>query len=145
MRRSSLVEIEWNDGLSVGIMVIDEQHKMWIQRFNAIVRAIETDRGVNEIVKTLNFLLEYTNFHFFTEEELMTEKKYPKWDYHKKEHEKLKLTLNQLVEDFQEDGATQALAESINVFLANWLVKHIQKVDLEFGRFLIEKGFSLNN
>lgn len=74
----------------------------------------------------------------------MIKKKYPKWNYQKKQHEEFKSALNQLVEDFQEDGATPALAESVNVFLANWFVTHIQKVDIEFGKFLIAKGFSLD-
>jgi hemerythrin len=139
-----MVKIEWDDSLSVGIHLIDEQHKMLIQRLQALVHAIETYQSVNEIVKTLDFLIEYTNFHFSTEEKHMTETKYPGLTSHRAHHEEFKATLQSLTVDFEEDGATRALAESVNVFLMNWLVKHIKAVDLLFGTFLMEKRLSLS-
>ncbi len=135
-----MVKIEWDDSLSVGIPLIDEQHKMLIQRLQALVHAIETFQSVTEIVKTLDFLIEYTNFHFSTEEKHMNETQYPGLTYHQTQHEEFKATLRDLTVDFEEDGATRALAESVNTFLMNWLVTHIKSVDVQFGTFLMEKG-----
>jgi hemerythrin len=138
-----MVKIAWDDSLSVGIRLIDEQHKMLIQRLQALLHAIETYQSVNEIVKTLDFLIEYTNFHFSTEEKHMNETKYPGLKYHQTQHEEFKATLRNLTVDFEEDGATRALAESVNTFLMNWLVKHIKAVDVQFGTFLMEKDLTL--
>ena len=138
-----MVKIEWDDSFSVGIPLIDEQHKMLIQRLQALVHAIETYQSVNEIVKTLDFLIEYTNFHFSTEEKHMNETQYPGVKYHHTQHEEFKVTLRDLTVDFEEDGATRALAESVNTFLMNWLVTHIKSVDVQFGTFLMEKGLTL--
>ena len=99
-----MVKIEWDDSLSVGIHLIDEQHKMLIQRLQALVHAIETYQSVNEIVKTLDFLIEYTNFHFSTEEKHMNETKYPDLTSHRAHHEEFKTTLQSLTVDFEEDG-----------------------------------------
>lgn len=128
--------IRWDDSLSVGIDLIDEQHKTLIARIIDLSQAIDRHQGVEKILKTLDFLIEYTDYHFSTEEKNMVNFHYPGYDEHKKAHAELITTLGHLDEDFQEEGATQALAESINVFLVNWLVKHIKGIDIKFGEFL---------
>ena len=70
----------------------------------------------------------------------MKEYNYPKMDDHVRQHEEFKAMLRTMVEDFEEEGATKALGASINTFLINWLVGHITRTDVEFGKFLNEKG-----
>jgi hemerythrin len=72
----------------------------------------------------------------------MTELDYPGLEEHHKEHDKFKDVLNNLVDDFREEGATRALVESIDTFMGNWLVTHFKGTDQEFGKFLCEKGLS---
>ena len=62
---------------------------------------------------------------------------------HRSKHEELKQTLDNLIQEFQEEGATHILADSINIFLGNWLVRHIQDVDMKFGQFVREAGIDL--
>jgi len=132
--------IEWDDKFSVGIPLIDEQHKMLIQHVNDLAHAIERNQSVGEIVRVLGFLIDYAHFHFATEEKHMIETDYPGLTDHKTQHEEFKTTLNHLTEDFEEEGATQALAHSINTFLTHWLITHFQEVDREFGNFLLDQG-----
>ncbi len=134
----------WVDRFSVGVPLIDDQHKMLIQRVNDLAHAIERHQSVREIVRVLGFLTEYTNFHFATEEKHMKAHHYPGLNHHKAQHAEFKRTLAHLTEDFEEEGATRALADSINIFLTNWLATHFQDVDLEFGRFVRDKGLSLS-
>ncbi|MHC4531957.1 MAG: bacteriohemerythrin [Planctomycetota bacterium] len=134
-----MARIEWENSLSIGIELIDEQHKMLIQRLNDLSRAVEMMQGETEIMKTLEFMIDYTNFHFSSEEKYMAEQKYPGLDCQQKQHEEFKDSLKRLVEDFEEEGPTRTLTTSINTFLANWLVKHIKGLDLKFGKFLKEK------
>jgi len=136
-----MTEIKWDDSLSVGIKLIDEQHKMLIQRIKNLSDAVDSSRGLEQIMKTLDFMLDYTEFHFSTEEKHMKEQGYRGFEGHKKQHEEFVSTLDQMVEDFEEDGATEALSTSINTYLINWLIKHIKSVDRKFGEFLQEKGF----
>lgn len=132
--------MQWDDSLNVGIELINEQHKMLIQKLNDLSDAVQNVQGAERIVQTLDFLIEYTDFHFGTEERHMTELGYPGMVGHKKAHGEFKDTLKNLYDDFDEEGATQPIAESINTFLINWLIKHIKVTDVEFGKFLIEKG-----
>ena len=134
-------KITWDDSLSVNVNLIDDQHKMLIKRLNDMAEAIDRKRGIEKISKTLSFMIEYTNFHFSTEEKHMAEQEYPHKDEHQKQHGEFVTVLNNLIEDFEEEGATQLLAESIDTFLVNWLIKHIKGSDVQFGKFLNEKGF----
>jgi len=138
-----MAEIEWDNSLSIGVKLIDEQHKMLIQRLSDLSRAIEMSQGEVRTVTTLDFMVDYTDFHFTAEEKLMMEQNYPGLEHQKQQHAEFKGHLKQLVEDFEEEGSTKALSTSINVFLLNWLTKHIKGVDFKFGEFLNEKGFKL--
>ena len=135
-----MAKIEWDDNLSVGIDLIDEQHKTLIQRLSDISKAVEMKQGEMEIMKTLDFMIDYTNFHFSSEEKYMTEHIYPGLVYQQKQHEEFKETLMHIVEDFEEEGPTRALTTSISTFLVNWLINHIKSIDLEFGEFLKNKS-----
>ena len=135
--------IEWENSLSVGIGLIDKQHRMLIKHLNDMARAVESLRGPTEIAKTLDFLVDYTNFHFATEEEHMAASSYPHIEEHKAKHREFKTTLEHLGEDFEEEGATPALAASIETLLFNWLVSHIRADDVRFGVFLTSRGIDL--
>ncbi|MBE0527558.1 MAG: hemerythrin family protein [Candidatus Thorarchaeota archaeon] len=133
--------IDWDESFSVGINLIDEQHKMLIKRTNAISEAVEMTRGLEKIMQTLSFMIEYTEFHFSEEEKVMVENGYHRLSEHQKLHEDFKKRLNSMVQDFEEEGATTGLSEEITSYLTNWLVNHIKGIDTELGNILREKGF----
>jgi hemerythrin len=135
--------LQWDESLSVGIELIDEQHKQWIERLNDVDAAIESHRDIHQIANTLEFLVDDTRLHFGTEERRMRENDYPELDDHKAIHEKLRGKLDNLVDDFREEGATDTLGEAICTLLFNWLSNHIKDVDQAFGTFVKEKGILL--
>ncbi len=140
-----MAEIEWDNSLSIGVELIDEQHKMLIERLSDLSKAIETSQGEGSIAKLLDFMIDYTDFHFSAEEKHMAEQNYPGLEHQKQQHAEFKDYLKKFVEEFEEEGPTKALSTSINVFLLNWLIKHIKGVDLKFGEFLNEKGLKLTD
>lgn len=133
-------KIEWSSKLSVGIGLIDEQHKKWISHYNEVVEAIKSGKNQEQIVKTLDFITDYTDFHFHTEQKYMSENNYPGYEKHRAEHKELKDTVKGLVRDYREDGVSPSLANGIETLLGNWLVKHIQEFDLEFAKFAKDKN-----
>ena len=136
--------IQWDDSLSVGIDLIDEQHKMMIQRISDLSNAVERYQAGPMVMRTLDFLIEYTDFHFSTEERNMVKFGYPGLDHHRGQHEEFKVTLGNLLEDFDEEGGTMSLASAIKTFLFDWLVKHIKGVDQAFGDFLTQEGLVMS-
>ncbi|HDP34699.1 MAG TPA: bacteriohemerythrin [Candidatus Hydrogenedentes bacterium] len=140
-----MATIEWTNDLSVGIGLIDGQHKMLLKHLNDFAAAVSSHQGPVAISSTLDFLINYTNFHFEEEEKHMTWTKFPGLDAQKREHEEFRKTLANMEAVFKEDGATHELAEDMDNLLVNWLLKHIRGVDMEFGKFLREKGVSIND
>ena len=138
-----MAKLQWNDSLSIGVELIDEQHKTWIEHYNALAAAVGASQGPREIAETLNFLVDYTAFHFATEERHMAASDYAGLDEHQAKHEELRAALRRLVDDFQEEGATHILADFLQTFLGNWLVDHIRDVDVRFGAHLKDKGIEL--
>ncbi len=137
-------KIQWQESLSVGIEPIDNQHKQWIQYFNNTTEAIASQQNRTQISKTLGFLIDYTETHFSTEEKYMSANKYPGYQEHKAKHDELKSTLARLVKDFEDEGITSNLAEAVNTFLGNWLIRHIQEVDMKFGAFIRENKIAIS-
>lgn len=127
--------ITWDGSLAVGIPLIDEQHKELMSRLNATSKAIAEGEGEREIQRTLGFLIDYTKYHFGAEEKVMEEASYPSLADHKRRHVEFIGILEQMEEEFREEGATKSLAESLHTLLYNWLAGHIGTVDLEFARF----------
>jgi hemerythrin len=137
-------KIEWDDSLSVGIDVIDGQHKRWIEHFNSVVDAVESRGGHAPVTRTLGFLIDYTDLHFSTEERFMTQTAYPRIAGHKAKHEELRTTVANLIGDFEEEGDTPALEQAIDTFLGTWLIEHIKSTDQLFGAFVKESGIVLS-
>ena len=136
-------KIEWDQSLSIGIRLIDEQHKALIKRLNDVSVAIEANVGDREISTTLAFLTEYADYHFSAEEKHMAEHDYPGLEAQKMKHKEFMDTLSNLDQDFEEEGSTRGLSDAINNFLFNWLTHHIQGLDQQFGNFLTEKGIAI--
>jgi len=136
-------KIQWDESLLIGVELIDEQHRKWIEHIHNVQDAIEARRGMPQIASTLDFLINYTEFHFSTEEKSMSETGYSELENHRAKHEELKGTLDNLIEDFREDGVTEKLSEAIGTFLGNWLRNHIRVVDQAFAAFLKEKRIQL--
>lgn len=135
-------QLEWTESLSVGVDAIDAQHKIWIEHFNGVARAIDQGHGLKQIVQTLGFLVDYTETHFAIEEKYMIESGYPQFEAHKAKHDELRRTLDELVREFEEEGATHVLSQAIDNFLSNWLVKHIQEIDQQMAAYFREKGIN---
>jgi len=134
----------WTDDLSVGVELIDEQHKQLIEHLNNLTQALALQQGGREVSDTLGFLIDYTDYHFSMEERNMEAHGYPGFEVHKAMHDEFKAILDKMETEYVEDGPTPILAESIDTLLMNWLLKHIRVVDVEFGTFLKSKGISLS-
>jgi len=132
-------KIQWQNSFSIGIELIDSQHQQWISHYNDIVESITSQQNKMQVSRTLGFLIDYTEIHFSTEEKHMAANKYPGLREHKAKHDGLRDTLANLVKEFEEEGATTQLSESIDTFLGHWLIRHIQEVDIKFGEFVREK------
>ncbi len=133
-------EFRWDNSLSVGIKSIDEQHKVWIERLNNLSAAIESHEEARHITRTLQFIVDYMEFHFEAEESYMEAQHYPGLPQHRQEHQACReKVMGFLALETGEDGSAARIAESINNFQVSWLQNHIRQSDRGFAAFLNEK------
>ena len=130
--------ISWSDQLSAGIEEIDTQHKKLVQLINGLHDHMLAGDAGDIMGKVLDRVIEYTVFHFGTEERLMSEYEYPQSPVHKLEHQKLVSTAVDLQNKLK-TGQGHITMETMK-FLKDWLQNHILKSDKVFGKFLQSKG-----
>ncbi len=132
-----MVIFKWDDSYSVGIAQVDEQHKVLVDLVNRLDQAVSTGHDEAALRKILGELLDYTRYHFSTEENLMLSSGQNPLHYrkHKSEHD----DFIQRVKEFsgQLRGSSTGLSEPLLDFLIKWLVDHILGSDKEMGRFLV--------
>jgi hemerythrin len=128
--------MEWNDKLSVGVDMIDGDHKRLVAMVNELHDAVRDARGKDVLGKVLDGLVAYTRSHFGREEAEMTRFKYPKAPEHFREHEALAKKVIEIQAKYRA-GNTAVLSMEVMAFLRDWLLKHIQGTDRALGVFLI--------
>jgi hemerythrin len=128
--------IEWRESLSVGVDEIDNQHKELLARFDRLLKACETGRGISELKGLLVFLHEYASKHFKDEEAMQKLRNYPGYDSHKKQHEHFITKIKALQSEVDQEGLALHHVMETNNLLLKWLINHISTVDVELGRFL---------
>jgi hemerythrin-like metal-binding protein len=132
--------IEWNDSLSVGLSFFDEQHKKLIFIINKLFDAMKEGRGKEVLGEVFNELIDYTKFHFKSEEDAMLKYNYPYFNEHFEEHNKLTSQVLELKNKY-ENGQIFITIDILS-FLKEWLFHHILETDKKYGPFLKEKGIN---
>jgi len=130
--------IIWNDSYAVKVKQFDDQHRKLINMMNDLHDAMKVGKGKEVLEKILTGLIQYTNTHFAEEEQLMKQHGYPGFEQHKKAHNLFVMQVIDVQKKFNEGNAV--LTQSVMIFLRDWLQKHIQGVDKNYGPFLNSKG-----
>jgi len=132
--------IEWSDSLSVSIREIDEQHRTLVGLLNSLFDAMKAGKGKDVLGRVLSDLVNYTVYHFATEEKLFKTYSYPDTVKHKQEHEYLTKKASDLRNQFDKGDAV--ITVEVMQFLKTWLSGHIMGVDKKYSPFLRGKGLS---
>ena len=131
--------MEWNDTLSVGIKVVDDDHKKLIGLLNELHDAVASGHGKDVLGRTLDGLVSYTRFHFTREERMFEETGYADAVAHKKEHDDLTKQVLDVQARYKND-ARAMLSLEVMSFLKNWLFHHIEGSDKKYAPHLKAKG-----
>ena len=126
----------WTEDLSVGVDVIDNQHKELFSTAGSLLAAIERDGGRGEVTRMVAFLEEYVETHFQMEEMYMKRHNYPDYPTHKIEHTSFINDFYDLRQELDNNGVTPELTVRLANRIGEWLVNHIGRMDKELGAFL---------
>jgi hemerythrin len=122
----------WDASLSVGIDVIDAQHKRIIDYINELDAAIGA-RSREQIFAVLMELADYTVTHFAFEESLMEKGAYPFAAAHKHVHEAFAAQVAGYQKKF---AAGQDISKHLRSELQIWLTNHIKRDDKDFAPYV---------
>ncbi len=127
----------WDEKYSVKIKRIDEQHKQLFATFEELANAMTAGTTRIALGNVLANVLKYTNTHFTQEEHLLKTREYPAYESHKRLHDEFIKQIKNYQAEF-EAGAVMPV--KISLFLRDWLLNHIQKIDQQYSAFLTAKG-----
>jgi hemerythrin len=127
------MSIEWKDEYSVGITLIDQQHKQLVRLLDQLGESLTKQNQKEVTTHVALSLLRYTQAHFLTEERLMIKHSYPGYEAHRKEHESLAVRVANFQQSAERGSTT--ISEELYKFLSDWLVHHILETDKAYSPF----------
>jgi hemerythrin len=133
MAKSELVK--WSSTFSVGVKLIDDQHKGLLNLVNDLFNhVVGDDTEERAYFKTvIQTAVNYVKVHFATEEKIMIATKFPGYAEHKRAHDTFVLTVVDNIRDF-EAGRKFTLA-SFTKFLKEWVLTHIGIMDKQYFEY----------
>lgn len=124
--------LEWTPDLSVGIDIIDAQHKRIVEYINQLHEArIHGDKDA--IARVIEELVDYTLSHFSFEESMMEEAKYRFLAPHKRVHELFVRRVSEYQQRFKMGEDVATVAGDMQNTLVTWLMNHIKREDMDYG------------
>lgn len=126
-----MTELIWNEGMSVGIDAIDEDHKQIIAILAKLTSAEHGETSAQTIDAIFTELEHYVILHFTREEALLERACYPELKAHKASHQKFIEKLPKLKQEWLTKDCL-ACSEKITTFLSKWIVNHILVEDLDY-------------
>jgi hemerythrin-like metal-binding protein len=127
----------WSHSYSIGNAEVDTQHQKLIDLINKLHSSTEGGAtGDADIV--LQELIDYTVYHFQSEEALQKSSGYPDYQAHKKRHEELVTQVSEKVAMYK--SGDEAIMEKLMLFLVDWLKDHILGEDKKLGKYLSTQG-----
>ena len=144
-RRASLLEdfdrivvdiMQWRPEYSVNIQVIDGHHKRLVEMTSTLLQGLKNGASKEDLDEALDFLIDYTDYHFVEEEKLFRRYGYPEADDHHGQHEALLARVVALKDKMGVKGEEPKVVK----FLKDWIINHILAEDRKYAAFLNEKG-----
>ena len=120
--------IYWEEKLSVGVEIIDEDHKGLFVLINAIESALSDNAGSAHIGAAIDALCEYAVDHFKREETLMVLCGYSAQEHHESEHDQFRDVVKSLHKLHYVCPEMVSVSGTVK-YLNKWLLNHIAGSD----------------
>ena len=128
--------IKWRDSYSVGVEQFDNEHLKLVELINRMFVIVRDRDDVSAVSDAVGRLIDYTQFHFKSEEAALQQAGFPNLGAHKKQHAELErqvLAFQQLILSENESVRVEFYS-----FLREWLIKHILEEDKQYTKFLTD-------
>jgi hemerythrin len=130
--------VTWSNSYSLGIKLIDDQHKWLLDFVNDLFNHATGDEAKDRAYfkEVIQKAVQYVKTHFATEEKYMLATKFPGYAEHKKAHDEFVVTIVQTVKDFE--AGKRLVLKKFAYFLKDWVLSHIAVMDTQYARYFRE-------
>jgi hemerythrin len=127
--------VNWSDSYSMGVKIIDDQHKGLLDFVNDLFNHSTGDEKEEYAYfkDVIQQAVEYVKNHFQTEEKLMLRTKFPGYLKHKKAHNSFILTVVKSVRDYE--SGKRLVLDKFARFLKDWVLTHIAVMDKQYADY----------
>lgn len=129
---------QFTEDMKMGIPLIDSQHKSMIDFANKLSALCGGNAGKEEMKESLDFLGNYVVQHFNDEEKMQMESNYPRYQQHRDIHQEFVQTFQSLSAEFEKSGSSAEFTDVLTNSVFNWIITHIKKEDVVFGKHYTE-------
>lgn len=128
-----MTDIKWDAKYSIGHERIDHEHQVFLDLIRNASLAVENNYPKDKVLRLMNEVKKYAEFHFYSEENIMLDVEYPDYEEHCKKHRMLLSNLeNQLHNYNTYNGDLSVVVE----FLYNWFALHTTTIDKELAAYI---------
>jgi hemerythrin len=138
MKGEKGVFIPWDDQYSIGVPMVDEQHRQLLDLANALYETCrEGSTSARDGFKSAaRATAEYIRTHFLAEEQIMDRVGYSDAAAHRAEHKEFIKTFLGEVKAFEE--GKPFVSHAFANFLKEWVLRHIAMTDKKMGAHLVK-------
>ncbi|MBF0152122.1 MAG: bacteriohemerythrin [Magnetococcales bacterium] len=125
---------QWHDAFSVNVRDLDIHHQKMFQMGAKLYAGLKNDTPAPVLKEVADFLKDYAEFHFQSEERLLFHWGYPGAKAHLEMHRKLISELQEMLEKMSKEEWKNS--DDFFKFFRGWLVEHILSEDRKYAEFL---------
>lgn len=125
--------IHWEPAYEIGNLLIDTEHRLLMMLFRKLDIAIKTGESEASMVRILQEVKKFADFHFSSEENLMHDVGYPDTERHELLHSRL---LAQLEIMIGRVSRKKEFPEDLLYFLNHWILEHIAREDKKLATYV---------
>lgn len=130
--------LTWSHECIVGVQAMDDQHGILMDTLNELRLMLLRGAAHRDICLQLERLIEFTQMHFHSEEQLLLQEGFPAASEHRTAHQHLLSRLYRAL-----DQANREEVASLNTlleFLPSWYTEHVERLDQPYGVWLNDRG-----
>jgi hemerythrin-like metal-binding protein len=133
-----VTQLMWSHECIVGVQAMDDQHGILMDTLNDLRIMLLHGAGHREISLQLERLIDLTQMHFQSEEQLLKQQGFPEVEGHCVAHQNLLSRLYIALEHVNRE--VDVHLSSLLEFLPAWYLEHVEKLDHPYGAWLNERG-----
>jgi len=122
---------QWSESMSVGVELIDSDHKALIDLINLLHKSVSDDSTKQSLQDVFDRLIAYTEIHFSREEKVMQACGFPGLTTHQDEHADFTGRVYEIRAKLQ-SGDDSPISNELLVYLKGWLNAHILIQDMAY-------------